>query len=143
MFFKIDALKNFVIFTRKRLCQSLFFKKPESCNYIKTETLEWVFSCEFCKIFKNTFFYRTPPVAACKRSRANETRISLVKSRNDKNKLNKRKNYLSAKFFNKANTVLAISVLIPSTTLFHNLTAAAANASAAAFILSINFFKPL
>ena len=23
-----------------------------------------VFSCEFCEIFKNTFFYRTPPVAA-------------------------------------------------------------------------------
>ena len=23
-----------------------------------------MFSCEFCKIFKETFFYRTPPVAA-------------------------------------------------------------------------------
>ena len=23
-----------------------------------------MFSCEFCEIFKNTFFYRTPPVAA-------------------------------------------------------------------------------
>ena len=23
-----------------------------------------VFSCEFCEISKNTFFYRTPPVAA-------------------------------------------------------------------------------
>ena len=23
-----------------------------------------VFSCEFCKIFKNTILYRTPPVAA-------------------------------------------------------------------------------
>ena len=22
-----------------------------------------MFSCEFCEIFKNTFFYRTPPVA--------------------------------------------------------------------------------
>ena len=28
------------------------------------ETLAQVFSCEFCEISKNTFFYRTPPVAA-------------------------------------------------------------------------------
>ena len=30
----------------------------------KKETLAQVFSCEFCEIFKNTRFYRTPPVAA-------------------------------------------------------------------------------
>ena len=34
-----------------------FFNKVE-------ETLAQVFSCEFCESFKNTFFYRTPPVAA-------------------------------------------------------------------------------
>ena len=28
------------------------------------ESLAQVFSCEFCEIFKNTFFYRTPLVAA-------------------------------------------------------------------------------
>ena len=28
------------------------------------ETLAQVFSCEFLEISKNTFFYRTPPVAA-------------------------------------------------------------------------------
>ena len=33
------------------------------CNFIKIETVAQVFSCEFCEIFKNTFFYRTPPVA--------------------------------------------------------------------------------
>ena len=27
-----------------------------ACNFIKKETLTQVFSCEFCKIFKNTFF---------------------------------------------------------------------------------------
>ena len=38
---------------------------PESCNFIKKETLIQVLSCEFCNIFKNTaFFYRTLPVAA-------------------------------------------------------------------------------
>ena len=32
--------------------------------FIKKDTLAEVFSCEFCEIFKNTFFYRKPPVAA-------------------------------------------------------------------------------
>ena len=35
-----------------------------ACNFIKKETLAQVFSCEFCEISKNTFFYRTPLVAA-------------------------------------------------------------------------------
>ena len=30
-------------------------------NFIKKETLAPMFSCEFCEIFENTFFYRTPP----------------------------------------------------------------------------------
>ena len=33
-------------------------------NFIKKETLTRVFSCEFCEFFKNTFFRRTPTVAA-------------------------------------------------------------------------------
>ena len=33
-------------------------------EFIKKETLAQVFSCEFCEISKNTFSYRTPPVAA-------------------------------------------------------------------------------
>ena len=33
-----------------------FIKRPEACNFIKKETLAQVFSCEFCKISKNTFF---------------------------------------------------------------------------------------
>ena len=48
------------------MCQSLFFNKVAdlACNFIKKETLAQVFSCEFYKISKNTFSYRTPPVAA-------------------------------------------------------------------------------
>ena len=38
--------------------------RPEVCNIIKKETPTQVFSCVFHKIFKKTFFYRTPPVAA-------------------------------------------------------------------------------
>ena len=43
-------------------------KTLEVCNIIKTETLGQVFSCEFCEIFKNTFFYRTSLVAASETS---------------------------------------------------------------------------
>ena len=44
MYGKIGVLRNFPKFTGKHLCQRLFF------------------SCEFCKISKNNFFYRTPLV---------------------------------------------------------------------------------
>ena len=58
MFCKKGALRNFAKFTGKHLRQRLFFNK------VKKESLAQVFSCEFCKISKNNFFYRTPPVAA-------------------------------------------------------------------------------
>ena len=32
--------------------------RPEACNSIKKETLAQVFSCEFCEIFKITFFLK-------------------------------------------------------------------------------------
>ena len=34
----------------------------KACNFIKKKTLAQVFSYEFCKIFRNNFFYRTPPL---------------------------------------------------------------------------------
>ena len=40
----------------------------KACNFIKKGTLAQVFSCKFCKISKNTLFYRTPPVAPSIRS---------------------------------------------------------------------------
>ena len=49
------VLRNLAKFTGKQLCQSFFFNK---------ETLTQVFSCEFCEISRNNFFYRTPLVAA-------------------------------------------------------------------------------
>ena len=60
------VLRNFAKFTGKHLCQNLFFNKVAggACNFIKKETLTQVFSCEFCDISKNTFFNRTPLVAA-------------------------------------------------------------------------------
>ena len=38
--------------------------RPEACNFIKKESLVQLFSSEFCEISQNTFFYRTPLVAA-------------------------------------------------------------------------------
>ena len=37
---------------------------PEAFKFIKKEALAQVFSCEFWEISKNTFYHRTPPVAA-------------------------------------------------------------------------------
>ena len=44
--------------------QTLANHSFEACNFIKKETLAQVFSCEFCEIYKNTFYYRTLLVAA-------------------------------------------------------------------------------
>ena len=58
MFFKIGVLKNFAIFTGKHLCWSLFNKVAgwEACNFFEKETPTHVSSCEYCKVFKNSFF---------------------------------------------------------------------------------------
>ena len=52
-FFKIGVLKKFANFRWKGL--QLF---------LKTQTPTQMFSGEICEIFKNTFFHRTPTVAA-------------------------------------------------------------------------------
>ena len=60
-------LKNFAKFTGKHLCQSLFFNEVSDLGlqlFLHIQTLAQVFLCEICEIFKNTYFYRTPPVAA-------------------------------------------------------------------------------
>ena len=64
---KKGVLKHFAKFTGKDLCQSLCFHKVAGlrpATLLKTETLAQVFNCEFCDIFMNTFFYKTPPMAA-------------------------------------------------------------------------------
>ena len=64
MFCKEGVLRNFAKFIGKHLYQSLFFNKVKACNFIKIEALARLFFYEFCEISKNTFSYRTPPVAA-------------------------------------------------------------------------------
>ena len=48
-------LKNYIKFTRKHLCRSLFLNKVAD---VRTATLlKKFYFCEFCKIFKNIFLY--------------------------------------------------------------------------------------
>ena len=53
-------------FVKKVFLEILRSSQAQACNFIKKESLAQMFSCEFCEISKNTFFYRTPPVAASK-----------------------------------------------------------------------------
>ena len=87
MFYNKGVLKNFAKFIEKHLCQSLYFNKvagfiEKSCNFIEIETLAQVFSYEFCKISKNTFSHRKPPVAAS--AQVNLVQILKKLSRNSK-----------------------------------------------------------
>ena len=65
--FKIGVLKSFANFTGKHLCWSLFLKNLQAEGlqlHKKRLRCLQVFSCKVCEIFKKTFSYRTPPVAA-------------------------------------------------------------------------------
>ena len=66
-FMKKFGLKNFAKFAGKHLCQGLFFnsvypssssnlKNKESLRLYRNRDLVQVFYCEFCEIFKNSFF---------------------------------------------------------------------------------------
>ena len=46
------SVKNLLL----EISQKFTGKQVQACNFIKRETLAQVFSCEFCKISKNTFF---------------------------------------------------------------------------------------
>ena len=45
--------------SQENTCAAVLFSislSPQACNFIKKETLKRVFFCEFCEIFKNTYF---------------------------------------------------------------------------------------
>ena len=56
----------FNILQNSHWCQSLFFNKIPVLTpaTLFKKPLAQVFSCEFCKTFRDIFFYRTPRVAA-------------------------------------------------------------------------------
>ena len=51
MLFKIVIFKTFAIFIRKHLCWSLFLN-----FFFFKKTPTQVFPCEYCEVFKNSFF---------------------------------------------------------------------------------------
>ena len=71
VFCKKSVLKSFTKFKGKHLYCSLFFHnfgglKP--ATLLKRRPQHSCFLCIFSEIFQNTFFHRTPPVAACVKS---------------------------------------------------------------------------
>ena len=69
VFWKKGVVRNFVKFTGKHLCQSLFFDKIAGlipATLLKKRLWQRCFAVNFAKILRsrNTFSYRTPPVAA-------------------------------------------------------------------------------
>ena len=50
--------------SQENTCARVSFLVKFIINFIKKEALALVFSCEFHESFKNTFFYRTPLMAA-------------------------------------------------------------------------------
>ena len=54
---------SYFVFPGSLMLQMLM-KGKKACNFIKKETQAKGFSCEFCKIFKNTFFKEHLPATA-------------------------------------------------------------------------------
>ena len=59
----INGLKTYYILLNQS-SGAVLSKRSKACNFIKKLALAQVFSCEFCEIFKNTFFYRHLRVTA-------------------------------------------------------------------------------
>ena len=59
LFCKKGVLRNFAKFTEEKTCARVSF-----LNFIKKEALAQMFSCKICEVSKNTFYCRTPLVAA-------------------------------------------------------------------------------
>ena len=57
------VLQKKLILEISQYSQENICAKAKATNFIKKVSLTQMFSCEFCKIFKNIFSYRTLPVA--------------------------------------------------------------------------------
>ena len=61
VFCKMDVLRNFAKLTGKPVPEALFASQTRPATLLKKDTLAQLFSWEFYKISKSTFFNRTPP----------------------------------------------------------------------------------
>ena len=78
VFCKKGALGNFTKFAGKHLCQSFFFNKVTGlrpATLRKKRLWHKCFICEFCEILKNTYYFRTPLMAASEISYENIDRV--------------------------------------------------------------------
>ena len=57
-------MSNFGVFLVRIFPHSDWDNFSSACNFIEKETLAQLLSCKFWEIFRNTFYYRTPLVAA-------------------------------------------------------------------------------
>ena len=66
VFSKKGVLKHFAKFTGKHLWQRIFFNKVAGLRpaTFLEKRLAQMYSCEYCETFKNSYFCRTPAVAA-------------------------------------------------------------------------------
>ena len=78
VFCKKGALRNFAKFTGIHLCQSFFFNKVAGLRPATLLKKRLWHKCEICEIPKNTFSYRTPPIAASSLFSENRSLIGLV-----------------------------------------------------------------
>ena len=83
--YKKGVLRNFAKFTGKQLCRSFFLNKVADLRpaTLLKRTVAQVFSCEFCEIYKNTFFHKTPLVAASEQLSISVLNIISQNSLND------------------------------------------------------------
>ena len=56
MLFVLTPLSCEIFFQKNKFLNSIGIYFSKACNFIKIETLAQVFSWEFCKVSKNTFF---------------------------------------------------------------------------------------
>ena len=61
LFLKISQNSKEIAYARVSFLITLL---TSACNFTKIETLSQAFSCEFCEIHKNTYFYTTYPAVA-------------------------------------------------------------------------------
>ena len=75
---EIGVFKNFTKFTGKHLCQGLFLNKVAgACNFIKSEALTQVFSCEFYQILRTLFLQNTSGQLLLKNA-SSKVKVNLV-----------------------------------------------------------------
>ena len=94
--YKKAVFRNFAIFTRKHLCWSLF-SWPTTLS--KRDYIKQVFSCKYCKIFKNIYFEEHPPTAASKNHKSDMTPSQISYVSVSDNKINANIRWLYIKIF--------------------------------------------